>query len=227
MKNYLQVNYDGSIFQYSKDPKDGFVEHKNSKGNVSYRKYFNKGVDGELVDIFKRNNQYKNGAEELSLVLKDGEDENVLVFNVLNQDGSSIDEFTEPLLTLLPKMNKGSRYNVNNWFMKKGDTVNGEEVKYNRKGVTVKLDGNKIQSDITFEYTKKDGTHVAGDVPQLVWKEVAGKNRPTAASKEARLIYLYELMDREIVRISGGTTTEQPQQQATNTAPVETDDLPF
>ena len=232
MKNYLQANYDGTIFQYSKDQKEGFVEHKNTVGKISYRKYFNKGVDGELTGIFKRTNEYKNNAEEVSLVLQNGETENILTFPILNQGGDALDEFAEALAFILPKMEKGRTYNVNNWFMKKGDTVGGEVVKYNNKGVTVKLEGNKIKTGFTFEHIKGRGTadekHVPGDVPMLKWKMSAGKNRPTAVSKEARLNFSYDLLEAQVSRISGVAAAPQ---QNTNTPAAERDlapdDLPF
>lgn len=233
MKNYLQVNYDGSIFQYSKDPKEGFIEFTNSKGKVSYRKYFNKGVDGVLTGITKQNNQYLNNAEELKVTLQNGEEENILSFTILNQDGTSLDEYTQGITILLPKMNKGETYNINNWFMKKGDTINGEVVKYNKKGVTLKQNDEKIKSDVTFEHVKDRNTdnekHVKGDVPMLQWREIAGKNRPTAASKEAQLEYLYTLLDKEIDRINGSTSEpkkETPKEDKPKD-PVNHDDLPF
>lgn len=236
MKNYLQVNYDGSIFQYSKDQKEGFVEFTNSKGKVSYRKYFNKGVDGVLTGITKQNNQYLNNAEELKVTLENNGDENILSFTVLNQDGTSLDEYTQGLVILLPKMNKGETYNINNWFMRKGDTINGEEIKYNKKGVTVKQNGEKLKSDITFEYIKGRGTenetHVKGDVPMLQWKEIAGKNRPTAASKEAQLEFLYTLLENQIERINGTSTpkkeeTPKAKEPVKETVADEHDSLPF
>lgn len=235
MKNYLQVNYDGTIFQYSKDQKEGYVEFKNSKGKVSYRKYFNKGVEGELTGIFKKNNEHINNRQEVSLVLQNGEDENILTFVVLNQDGNQVDEYTEALAFILPRMNKGTRYNVNNWFMKKGDSINGEVVKYNNKGVTVKLEGNKLKTELTFEHIKNRGTvdekHVPGDVPMLVWENIAGSNRPSAVSKENRLKFSYGLLESQISRISG--TAEQSNDVAksmpnTSDEPSSVpDDLPF
>jgi hypothetical protein len=212
MNHNLQVNYDGSIFEYSGTEKEGFVKHTNTKDKVSYRKFYNQGVEGELVYIDKKNNQYKNNAEEVILGLKNGEDIYYLSFTVLNQDGTSIDDYTQGLITLLDKLNKGETYNINNWFMKKGDVINNEEVKYNKKGITIKQNGEKIKSDMTFEYIKGRGTdeetHVKGDVPMLQWKEIAGKNRPTAGSKEARLEFLYSILAEEVTRISGGNSTE-------------------
>lgn len=235
--NNLQVNYDGSIFQYSKDPKDGFVEFTNSKGKVSYRKYFNKGVEGVLTSIKKENNQYLNGAEEIKLTLTDGEELNILSFMILNQGGDQLDEYAQSLVTLLPKMNKGETYNINNWFLKKGDNINGQEVRHNKKGITLKQDGTKIKSDVTFEYVKGRGTdqeeHVKGDVPMLQWKEIAGKNRPTAASKEIQLEFFYSMLENEITRISGEVsqesvpTTPKKEEVVKDNSPEEDYDLPF
>ena len=244
MTNYLQVNYDGSIFQYSKDPKEGYREFTNTKGKVSYRKYFNQGIEGELLNISKVNNERMNNREELKVALKSGEDINILTFCVLNNDGTAVDEFTESLLLVLPKLQKGETYNINNWFMKKGDTVKGEVVKHNKKGITVKQGEDKIKTDYTFEHIKERGTanetHVKGDVPMLKWKEIAGKNRPTAASKEVKLEFLYNILTAQCDRLpyeaasnttTSNTTPKQEPAQAAQTATAsvgeEEDDLPF
>lgn len=237
--NNLQVNYDGRIFQYSKDQKEGYEEFTNTKGKVSYRKYFNKGVDGVFTKLEKENNQYLNGAEEIKLTLTQGEELNILSFTVLNQSADQLDDYSQALTTLLPKMNIGETYNINNWYMKKGDVINGQEVKYGKKGITVKQGDVKLKSDITFEYVKGRGTdqeqHVKGDVPMLEWKQVAGKNRPTAASKEAQLEYLYGVLEQQIARVSGSDSSapvapkqETPvaAQTAISNTPQE-DDLPF
>jgi hypothetical protein len=211
-KQYLQVNYDGTIFQYSGNPKEGFVEHVNTKGKKTYRKYFNKGVDGKLNYVELKNNSYKNNAEELCVHLRGENDTYCLTFPVLNQDGTSIDEYTEAFLIMLPQLVKGEEYNINNWFMKKGDTINNEEVKYNRRGVTVKQDGKKLKTKFTFEYVKNRGQeneeHVEGDVPMLKWELIAGKNRPTAVSKETRLVYLYNILTTEVERLKYERSTE-------------------
>lgn len=233
MTNYLQVNYDGTIFQYSKEPKEGFVEFKNSKDKISYRKYFNKGVDGQLTDIFKKNNEHINNREEVSLVLENGDVKNILTFTVLGQQGDSLDEYTEALALLLPKLTRGNTYNVNNYFMKKGDVIGEQEVKYNKKGVTIKSEGTKIKTSLTFEHVKnrgtKEETHVKGDVPMLIWSNVAGKNRPTAASKENKLIFLYNLLDSQINRLAKPSeeTTTAPTQTAPPPTDLQPDDLPF
>lgn len=240
--NNLQVNYDGTIYQYSKDPLEGYEKHTNTKGTVSYRKYYNKGVTGVLTAIEKKAGpDFRNNAEEVNLTLTDGEQRYILNFPVLDQQGDSLDEFTQSLATVLPKMQIGETYSINNWYLKKGETINGDVVKHSKKGITLKnAQGEKIKTDVTFEYIKGRGTaeekHVKGDVPMLQWKELAGKNRPTAASKEAQLEFLYGLLSKEINRL-GSQDAPTPSQQATAVAQtenppatkqeVEVDNLPF
>lgn len=235
MRNYLKVNYDGTIFQYSKDEKEGYEKFTNKANKVSYRKYFKTGVTGVLTSAELRNNQFLNNAEELRLTLTDGEVENILTFPVLNQDGTSLDDYTESMSLILPKMVKGNTYTVNNYFLKKGDKIKGETILYSKKGVTVKSNDVKVKSDLTFTHVKNRGTAeeslFKGDVPMLLWKPIAGKNRPTAASKEIRLEYLYTLMTDQVARISNGVAKAQPQNKVAEPVKVitkeERDELPF
>lgn len=208
MTNYIQSYYDGQLFQYSKDAKEGYQEHTNSKGKVSYRKYFNKGVEGELVSVELRKNEYLNNREELRFKLSDVGEEYIIDFPVLNNNGDEVDDFVEAIVRQLPNMNKGERYNINNWRMNKGDVVNDEVVKYTNSGVTIKKDGEKIGYALSYV----TDNNPEGDIPKLEWKEIAGKNRPTAASKEAKLVFLYETLKKETERLgaSSNTSTTKP-----------------
>src|SRR5690606_24467845 len=205
-KNYLTVNYDGSIFQYSKDEKEGYVKFTNSKNKVSYRKYFNKGVEGNLLWVNRKKNEYLNNREELQLVLGSEDETYYVTFVVMNQSGDSIDDFTESLLRFLPKMDKGSVYNIGAWKMSKGDVIKGEEVKYNNSGVTVKFGGEKLEPALSYRTEKNP----KGDIPVLEWKEIAGSVKPTAASKEDKLVYLYGILETECNRLAFEENSSQP-----------------
>lgn len=208
MANYIQSYYDGSLFQYSKDEKEGYVKHTNSKGKESYRKYYNTGVEGALKSISLKKNEYLNNREELEFVLDNVGDEYHITFPVLNNDGTQVDDFVEAIVRQLPNLNKGETYNINNWRLNKGDVINDEIVKYTNSGVTIKKDGEKVGYALT--YVTDDNPK--GDIPRLEWKEIAGKNRPTAASKEAKLVFLYETLTKEVERLSGtNTTNSKPQ----------------
>lgn len=210
-KRYVQSYFDGSLFEYSQTEKPEFKEHTNSKGTVSYRKYYNKGIGGNLLWINRKNNQYLNNREEIEVVLADGDITYYVTFPVLNNNGDEVDDFVEAFIRLLPNMEKGKRYNVNNWHMKKGDVINGEPVKYNNSGVTVKNEnGEKVEPALAYitEANPK------GDIPRIEWKEKAGKNRPTAVSKEAKLDFLYDKLVEETARLAYSEGSNTPTQQA-------------
>lgn len=239
MTNYIQSYYDGSLFQYSKDEKEGYKEHTNSKGKVSYRKYFNTGVEGELVSVELRKNEHLNNREELRFKLSDVGEEYVIDFPVLNNNGDEVDDFVEAIIRQLPNMNKGENYNINNWRLNKGDTINNEVVQYTNSGVTIKKDGEKIGYALSYI----TDNNPKGDIPRLEWKEIAGKNRPTAASKEAKLVFLYETLKKEVERLEASTAkpnvSTKPSDKVPTATPQEAfepvsnlneddhDDLPF
>lgn len=220
--HYIQSYYDGSLFEYSKDEKDGFVKHENSKGKISFRRYYNKGVEGELVGVTKKTNKFLNNREELEITLRDGEDYFNITFPILNNDGSQVDDFVEQIIRVLPKLKKGVRYNINNWRMNKGDEINGEIVQYGRSGVTFKIDGVKLEPGLTYQTDNNPN----GDIPRIEWKEMAGKNRPTAASKEGKLVFLYDKLTSEVDRL-GNSSQNVTQNTAPKAQEEEDDDLPF
>lgn len=230
-KTYVTVNYDGTMYTYSKEPREGYEAYTSSKGTTSYRKFFNRGVEGALRYLSLRKNANKNDALELNVTLGDY----VLVFPVFDASGD-VDVYTESFIRILPKLQKDMVYNINNWRMNKGDTVNGQVVQYTRKGVTVKCAGTKIEP--VLQYITDNNPN--GDIPRLVWKEIAGKNKPTGSSKEAKLMYLYEKLESEVERlkyVENGTPAPQPQtatpEQAFETVPasevkdIKHNDLPF
>lgn len=55
---YLQIdNASKRLYIYSKEPREGFVEYTNSKGNVSYRQYVN-NVSGKIVKAYLVDGNY-------------------------------------------------------------------------------------------------------------------------------------------------------------------------
>lgn len=242
-KHYLNVNYDGQIFEYSGTEQDGFVKHTSTTGKESFRKYYNKGVEGKLLWINRKNNPNLHNREEVEIVLGSDNTTYYLNFTVYGQD-NFLDTYTEKLVTFLPKLERGVVYNINNWFLKKGDTINGNTVERNVKGLTVKVADTKIEPALTY----KTDENPKGDIPALVWKEKGDKKVHSAASKEERSDYLYDVLVKETDRLkyegtnSGGTQSPQtnseapkiptasPQEAfepATNYKKEEHDDLPF
>lgn len=210
--NYLQTYFDGTMFQYSKDAKEGYQEHTNSKGKISYRKYYNTGVEGQLKQVSLRKNEHLNNREEIEILLNNVGDEYKLSMPLLNNNGDEVDDFVEALIRQLPNMELGETYNINNWRLNKGDVINDEVVKYTNSGVTVKKDGEKIGYALTYQ----TDNNPEGDIPKLEWKEMAGKNRPTAVSKEAKLIFLYDTLKKEVERLSGTATNSSNKPQSSS-----------
>lgn len=232
MTHYIQSYYDGTLFEYSKSPQEGFVEHTNSKGKVSYRKYYRQGVEGSLVSVETRVNQYLNNREEVIFTLSNAGDEYKVTFPVLNNDGTQLDDFTESIVRHLPALQKGATYSINNWRMNKGDMVNGEKVLYNNSGVSFKQGGEKVAAVLGYNTDNNPN----GEIPRIEWKELAGKNRPTAASKERKLEFLYNTLLEQVERLSSGggapaqtnRNTPKPSTPEQAFAPAEeVDDLPF
>jgi hypothetical protein len=214
--NYIQSYYTGDLFQYSKDEKEGFEPHTNSKGKVTYRNYFRSGVDGKLVGVSLRKNQHLGNREELEFSLSNVGEDYKITFPVLSNNGDEIDDFVEAIIRQLSNVNKGDMLNINNWKMNKGDTINGDIVKYDNSGVNIKRDGEKVGYALTYQ-TKNEPK---GDIPMLVWAELAGKNKPTAVSKEAKLVYLYGVLQKEVERLGGAPAPSAAPAKARAKAPA-------
>ena len=76
---YLQIDsVSKRMYIYSKEPKEGFVEHTSSKGNVSYRQYVN-NVSGKIVRAYLVDGNY---GQVFNLTLEDGGERYVIQFPV-------------------------------------------------------------------------------------------------------------------------------------------------
>ncbi len=231
-KVYLQLEFtSGKIFEYSKEPKEGYVEFTSTKGNKSYRKY-HQGITGELDSVSIRDTQF---GQEISVSLKQENAQVYLTFSLMDQKGFVDSNYCEDLINKLPKLEKGSTYTVNPYrFVPEGKT-------YDQTGVSIKQGDLKIEKAFTNSYTTKEGEVVVGDIPAIVWKKDAmGKNKPSAASKEARSDFFLEKLAEQTERLkwtrneatSYGSQPNTPTMQAARPAEITpvtvTDsDLPF
>lgn len=228
-KNYLQLEFgSGKFFEYSKEEKAGHEKHTSSKGNVSYRKYYNDGVEGVLDSASIYEGKFGN---QISLNIKNGEEVYYVPVDINDQRGN-IDTFAESLIKVLPSLNKGDNIAIRAYNF----TPEGE--KFAKIGISVKVDGVKIKGLTNAYVDKGTGKPVAGDIPALVWKKDAlGKNKPSAVSLEAKDDYLLGVLKAQTDRLKwvGSAQGEQA-------APLETpkkefkpavdsseddDDLPF
>ena len=182
----------GKVFEYSKEPQEGYVTFTSKTGKVSYRKY-HQGITGELDSVSIRDTNF---GQELSVALKTEDTAMYLNFALKDQKDFVDSSYAEDLISKLPNMEKGRTYTINPFrFIPEGE-------KYDRTGVSVKQGDLKIEKAFTNSYINKEGVKVEGDIPAVVWKKDAtGKNKPSAASKEARSDMFLEILATQAERL--------------------------
>lgn len=208
-KNYLQLEFgSGHFFDYSKEEKDGYVKHTSTKGNVSYRKYYKDGVSGILESVSIYDGKF---GQQISITIKEGDEIYYLPVDIYDQSKQVDNTYAESLIKLLPLLEKGQNVTITGYNFKPEDS------KYSKIGISIKVSGEKLKSEITNSYYK-DGELVPGDVPAIVWVEKLGKKKPSAASIEAKDEYLLSILEREEKRL---TWKNSDNQNSSNEAPKE------
>lgn len=198
-KVYLQLEFmTGKMFEYSKEPQEGYVEFTSSKGNKSYRKY-HQGITGELDSVSIRDTKF---GQELSVTIKTEDTANYLNFALKDQKDFVDSNYAEDLISKLPNVEKGRTYTIFPY------RFTPEDSKYDITGISVKQGDLKIEKAFTNSYITKEGVKVEGDVPAVVWKKDAtGKNKPSAASKEARSDFFLEKLADQAERLKWTSTS--------------------
>lgn len=204
--NYLQVNYsDGSIFKYSKTEQEGYVPHTNTKGTVSYRKIYNKGLYGTLKGVTVRDSDF---GKEISIQVQDKVGDTNYLNLPLFDAKKNLASYAESFITVLPQLKVGNPYRFYAY------NIQEEGQKYSKVGISVAhadLEAetadkeNKIPK-LTYSYTK-NGEEVKGDVPAILWEEDFDGSRTMNA--KAKNKYLYDIL---MANTSQGTTNSTPSQ---------------
>lgn len=214
-KNYLQLEFgSGLFFDYSKEEKDGYVKHTSVKGNVSYRKYFKDGVSGILESVSIYDGKF---GQQISMNVREGDEIYYLPIDIYDQSKQVDNTYAESLIKLLPLLKKGQNVTVTGYNFKPEDS------KYSKIGISIKVSGEKLKSELTNSYYK-DGELVVGDIPPIVWVEKLGKKKPSASSIEAKDEYLLSILEKEVERLvwkKDENSSESPKQeeQPKETAP--------
>lgn len=225
-KNYLQLDFkSGVFFKYSGNAGEGFEQHKNTKGDVSYRKYYKDGVTGALQNASIQDDKF---GQLISLSIKDG-DELYYTQVPLYDQKNNVSTYAESLIKLLPNLEKYMNVLVRGYnFLPEGD-------KYSKIGISITANGEKVKSALTNAYYKA-GVLVAGDIPAIEWKEKLGKNKPTATSEEAKNDFLIGSLEASVERLKFEKQAEtsaqaQPKKETSKTHAFKEeehdDDLPF
>lgn len=232
---YLQISYnDGNIFQFSKTEQEGYEPHTNTKGVVSYRKIYNKGLYGTLKGITIRDSDF---GKEISIAVTDKAGDNNYLNLPLFDAKKNLASYAESFITVLPQLKLNNPYRFYAYNIKE------EGQKYSKVGLSVahaNLEAetadkeNKIPK-LTYTYTK-DGKEVKGDVPAIVWEtDYTGATTMNATAKNK---YLYDILMANVgestqpvptpsALVPVTKTPEQAFAPAVNTKKDEPDDLPF
>mgnify|MGYP003599480386 FL=1 len=220
---YLQLDQGkGSFFEYSGSEKEGFEKFESNSGNISYRKYYPKGVEGVLESVSLADGKFGN---QIQVGVRATDDVHLFQLDVYDQK-DNVSTFAEELIKFLPNMNKGADISFNSYnFIPEGE-------QYSRRGFSIKVDGEKLNRALSNSYYKKeDGSLVEGDIPAIKWVKKLDKNKPSLASLEAKNDYLLDVLAKETDRLkfvkdsSYTPNTEKPKAQAVNVG--EDDELPF
>lgn len=187
-RHYLSIEFStGRAYENSKEEKEGFEKHESTKGNVSYRKYYPKGIYGFLhsVETIKG-----NFGEQISVVLQKGDETFYLNIPVFSQS-QDIDDFAASFIQVLPNLKKDGQYRVFPYSIEPTDGG-----KYTNRGVSVKTADvmqevalDKVEK--AYNYTRKGEAPIATDIPKLEWVEKFGKNTISAVSKEKKVDFLF------------------------------------
>ena len=107
---YLQLDQGkGSFFEYSGSEKEGFEKFESSKGNVSYRKYYLKGVSGKLESVNLFDGKF---GKQIQVAIKVEDDIHMLQVDLYDQK-DNVSNFAEELIKFIPSLEKGDNIDFN------------------------------------------------------------------------------------------------------------------
>jgi len=208
MTNYYQLEYgSGKIFQYSKEEKEGYEKFTSSKGNVSYRKYLEKG----LIGIFKglTIKEGKFGQEVQVKVVNKAGDLEILTLPLLTQS-NSLTQYVDSLASYVPGLKVDYIYRFYPYAIEQEDS---ERV---NRGVSVKHiteDFESVNGKFPVErysYTKmKDGeVEEEGDIPPVKWvpKAVGEGNERDSKERDTFLYKALKTLETDYKHASGGSS---------------------
>lgn len=189
---YLQVEFkSGNLFQYSKDPEDGFEKHINSKNTISYRKYWKQGAYGVYRGTTVRETKF---GKEVSIHLINVEGKNVFISLPLFDEKKNIAAYAESFIATLPYLEANFVYRIFPYAMEKDGTD------YKNYGVSVRhadMHAETVREDfpidrLSFAYETKAGEVVEGDVPKVEWVQDFDGSMKKDCS--ARNKYLFDVL---------------------------------
>ena len=227
MAIYLEIDYNtGSIFRYSKTEQEGYDTHTNTKGVISYRKIYKKGLYGKLKSVSLRESNF---GKEVSIAIEDKTGEANYLNMPLFDAKKNLASYAESLIAVLPELKAGTPYRFYPYNIKE------EGKKYSTIGVSVlvaNLEAETVDKEaklkkLSYTYTK-DGVEVKGDIPAILWEEDFDGSR--TMNSKAKNKYLYDVLMAN-VSDTPSQTTPAPKAEVKSPEPTTkkeyNDDLPF
>lgn len=189
-KIYLQIDYSsGNLYETSKVVKEGFEPHTSSTGKTTFRKYYPSGYEGVLDSVSVRDSDF---GKQISIAFAEG----AYISVGLANDKGNISTFAESVIKHLHLLNKGATVKVYPYNFKPEDSD------FKRVGISFSVEGEKVKGLTNAFINSKTGEVKEGDIPAVVWKvDGLGRNRPTAASLEAKNDYLTDILVKEAKRL--------------------------
>jgi len=222
MAVYLQIDYStGSIFRYSKTEQEGYEPHTNTKGVISYRQIFKKGLYGKLKGVTLRDSDF---GKEISIAVEDKTGEMNYLNMPLFDAKKNLASYAESFITVLPQLKVGNPYRFYAYNIKE------EGQKYSKTGISV-LPADLVSETVnkedklpklTYTFTK-DGIETKGDIPGIIWEEDFDGSKTMNA--KAKNKYLYDVLMTNL-----STSTEQdskPQSKTQAPLPPQTPSQAF
>lgn len=217
---YLELEMStGRMYQYSKTEKDGFTktvtENPTTKvQTISYRKYFEDGVFGNLIGLSVRDTNF---GKRLSVVLDHPVDDLTYFMTLPLFDAKDrITSFATSVIRCIKSLEQGAPYRFYPYAIEDKENIGKDGKPRKNYGVSIRVarlednaidDVNKLPM-LTLEKVERhaDGTEtiIPGDVPRIEWKEsVTGEPK---ADTEKRDKFLFTLLKEYEIALSGGAT---------------------
>lgn len=209
-KVYLQLEAgSGNLFEYSKEPKEGFEKHvsinkSTQTETTSYRKYHKEGVFGTLSSFSTRESE-RGGQKimELSIVMDNGDTRFYINFPLKDAKGY-IQSYAVAAIAYLPALVEGKAYRIFPYAIPRKDNPTkknyGVAINFARLSDNAVDKDNKI-TQLTYEAQSKDGKITPGDIPRVIWNDVAGAMIGDGTN---RTVYLWDILQKHSIAGSGG-----------------------
>jgi len=238
MKHYVGVEQKTEqktlrFYVNSDKPREGYEEYDKGEYGIEYRKYFNKGIYGYLKGVQFRETKFGN---QVVVVLTNDDDVYYIQVKLSNSKGDNASEVGFSLVSHIPNMAVGTGYRLYPYYMAKGDVVDGEELKYDNIGISVKeadVENQEVTTKVqkAYTYAKRGEQGTDTKLPPLEFKERRGKFTLDLASAQKRLEWLEDKvieLAKEFGYNNDTQTREEPPQKSVEVSADDMDDdLPF